>query len=1316
MRLKNLHNNGMNISFSNAPLFKALLFMLCCFSLNTSFAQDCDNLTDGGAISGNESGCNNPTFDPSIITSITPATGGSGAIEYIWMQTTGDPNSPFNTWQIILGATDESYDPEPISQTTHYGRCSRRSGCSEYIGETDFVTKTISCCNFNAAITPLATSICPNETLSLLVTAMGTNLSYFWEASGGSFDNPSAANPNYTMMMPGTYSIRVTVSSPDCTEVVETTITVANPLSVSITANNNNVGINESVLLNSSVNDANVTYNWTATSGTFNDNTLANPTYSNSTSGDHQITLTVTNANGCTATSMFTISVQTCPLTITGVATEASCTGNDGTITITPTGATGTVSYQWSLTSIGNTSTPNGLAAGTYMVTATDEASCSATTTVTINSTSGLVLSPNIQLPACPGDNNGQITVTVTGGTPDFTYSWSNGLPNANVVSNLSAGTYSLTVTDADGCQATGTYQVDNPTPLILTGSSTAPACGSANGTATVSVVGGTPNYTYLWDDAAMQTTPTASNLIAGNYGVTVTDNNGCQNSIFITIDAGMANDIILTPTVTNANCGENNGAIDLAISGGTAPFSIQWDNGIGPIPNPTGLAAGIYTVIVTDVNGCSNNISVTISEIDGISIIIVSTPISCTFANDATAVAMVAGATGVVSFSWSSNLGNNAMVTELPAGTYTVTVMDDAGCSAVESVTIDSPTLLSAQTTSNSTDCTSSIGSATVVATGGTAPYTYLWNDVNNQTSQTATNLAPGDYQVTVTDFGGCTVSSSTTISANLGLMVTISTTNLLCDGGNTGSVTANVANGTPPFNYSWNNSLPNSPMLTGLIEGIYSVTVTDATGCFGIAEAKVSSPNALVVSPFVENASCNENDGRVRLDILGGTPDFTFAWGPPLTTNTMNFATNLAPGAYEYTVTDENGCMVADVVIVGQDPDCNTSCMVTAGVITTTDPTTICAGDGIPDPITVSLSGNSGDNSRWVITDESGNILGLPISNVINLDGEGFGTCFIWNITYQEGLIGLTNGGNLTNIVGCFELTNPITVIRQDCTPVTCNVTGGVITTMDNTTICAGDGIADNISVNLTGNIGANNQWIVTDEALNILELPSSNIFNFDDAGFGTCLIWNVSYTDAISGLIIGQNVNNFTGCFSLSNSIRVIRQDCQTDPCQAFNGSVVINNPSGTNVCAKTPVNLSTTPSNPFFTYSWTATGGSFDNATSPTPIYSMMMPGTYSIIATITNGTCVTRDTTEITIIAAPEIILFATNNTCGGENTGEIMATASSGTAPYTYAWSNGSTTASITNLAADAYTLTVTDANGCTAISTATISDGTDSW
>ncbi|MEM1119378.1 MAG: SdrD B-like domain-containing protein [Bacteroidota bacterium] len=1656
-------------------------------------AQSCDNLTDGGTISGDESGCGNPTFDPAIITSVAPATGGSGTIQYMWMKTTGDPNSPFNTWDIIPGATGENYDPTPITETTYYGRCSRRAGCTEFVGETNFVVKSINCCDINASISPANTTACSGQPLMLTANGDGTGLTYAWEATGGTFNDSTLASPTYTMMMEGTYTIKVTISKDDCTETAETTVIIDNQLDVSISAATSTINTGESLALNSSVSGSNPIYAWTATGGTFSSTTVPNPTYNPSGAGNFQIYLTATDENGCSGVDTFNITVEDCSLALIGIAENVSCNStNDGSITVTPSGANGTVNYAWSLASIGNTATATGLSAGSYSVTATDGAGCTAVQNIEVETDASFTLSPNIQAPTCAGDSNGQIRISVNGGDAPFTYSWSSNLPDTNFVNNLAPSTYGLTVTDASGCQVIENYTVNSTDVIMLTVSTNDPDCGASNGSATVTASGGTPPYTYAWNDANNQTTSSATNLPSGTYQVVVTDTNGCQNTTSAIVNNATNSNIVLTTVVTNISCTNLTGSIDLTIAGGTAPYTIAWDSGIGAVEDPSGLAAGTYNVLVTDADGCSNNATATIIEENEIVLTTVVTDISCTNpagaidltiaggtapytiawdnsigavedpnglaigtynvtvtdangcmntanatisdmggsnivlttvitntscnnasgsidltiaggtapygvlwdrdiggvedpnglaagtynvtvtdangctntamatitedtnvavminktdlvcngANDGTATATATGGSGTYTYLWDSGLPPGAAQTGLSAGTYTVTATDSTGCQGTATVTILQPVSFSVAATPMVTDCTSPTGSATATPTGGMAPYTYAWNDGANQTTQTAVNLSPGTYGVTVTDTNGCSATDNVIVNDSMGLVVTLSTTDALCNGENSGTITTNVSNGTPPYNYQWNNSLPNFPGFTGLAQGTYIVTVTDANGCFGTAEAKVHGADSLIVTPVVENARCMDDDGRARLDVRGGTPPYAYAWGAPINSSN-NVVTDLATGSYEFTVTDANGCTQTDVIVVLRDTNCVDSCKVDGGIISTTDSTTICAGDGIADNITVTLTGNQGANNQWIVTSASLDILELPDSNIFNFDGAGFGTCLIWNVTHDGTISGLIVGQNAGDLTGCFDLSNSITVIREDCSVMdTCMVDGGTISTTDSTTICAGDGVADDIAVNLTGNQGANNQWIVTSESLDILELPNSNVFNFDGTGFGTCLIWNVTHDGTIGGLIVGQNAGNLTGCFDLSNSITVIRedcsmmdtcmveggtisttdstticagdgiaddititlmgsqgannqwivtsesldilelpnnntfnfdgagfgtcliwnvthdgsigglvvgqnagnltgcfdlsnsisviredcsvdtcttttpstistsdatvfcvkdgildsvkvnlsigmgdfsrfiitdtalniieistntiyefddvdfgvcliwnltyadgltgltvgenvsglsgcfslsnaitivrQDCRPDPCLGFEGSVRINNPASGIICSQANIALSTSPADTNFTYQWTASGGTFSDSTSANPTYSMMMPGTHQIFVIVTRGECVTRDTTTVTIVDGPMLALSTTDVVCQGSNDGTIMATVTGGTMPYSYTWNNSliGDTASASNLPPAFYEVVVTDANGCTATGATTIAEG----
>ncbi len=238
----------------------------------------------------------------------------------------------------------------------------------------------------------------------------------------------------------------------------------------------------------------------------------------------------------------------------------------------------------------------------------------------------------------------------------------------------------------------------------------------------------------------------------------------------------------------------------------------------------------------------------------------------------------------------------------------------------------------------------------------------------------------------------------------------------------------------------------------------------------------------------------------------------------------------------AYAY---DGEGDAVTDWI--AQDPTFGEEnfdgCDAVGGTISTEDATEICVGDGIADPINVALEGNAGENSAWVITDEAGEILGLPEGSPFDLEGAGEGVCLIWHLSFSGMISGAEVGMNANDLEGCFELSNAISVTRNA-------VAGGTISTDDPLEICAGDGIADPINVTLEGNEGDNSAWVITDEAGNILGLPAGSPFDLEGAGEGVCLIWHLSFNGDLTGAEVGNNASDLAGCFSLSNSITVVR----------------------------------------------------------------------------------------------------------------------------------------------------------------------------
>ena len=200
-------------------LFIGVLLGSSIFINPLSAQSTCDNVTDGGTIAGNETGCPNPTFDPAPILSLTPPSGGSGAIEYLWMRTTGDPNAPFNAWDIIPGAKGETYDPLPISETTHYARCSRRALCSDYNGETNIISKTVRCCTIDNV--GISASGDPCSGLVTLSTSSNAFSTYAWTSNGGTFDNPTSPTPIFSSPVAGNFTVTLTVTNSEGCESTE---------------------------------------------------------------------------------------------------------------------------------------------------------------------------------------------------------------------------------------------------------------------------------------------------------------------------------------------------------------------------------------------------------------------------------------------------------------------------------------------------------------------------------------------------------------------------------------------------------------------------------------------------------------------------------------------------------------------------------------------------------------------------------------------------------------------------------------------------------------------------------------------------------------------------------------------------------------------------------------------------------------------------------------------------------------------------------------------------------------------------------------
>lgn len=441
-----------------------------------------------------------------------------------------------------------------------------------------------------------------------------------------------------------------------------------------------------------------------------------------------------------------------------------------------------------------------------------------------------------------------------------------------------------------------------------VTVSTTSVRCnGGSDGTATATVSNGPGPYTYRWSNG--QTTATATGLVGGLYSVEVTDADGVKTmqSGTVTEPTAMASGT----SVVNVACnGYGNGITAVSVKGGVAPYTFAWFPTGGNSSIATGQMAGTYTVTIKDANLCEHKRTLVVTEPPPIVATLISTSdATCSDGNDGKASVTVSGGTPGYLYSWDSG-DIEPEATHLTAGEHTLTIEDVIGCPAALKVTIGAPPPLTYTVSQTEIACAGGKASATMTASGGTAPYSYGWS--TGETSATATNLtASGNYSGTVTDAHGCQTSRTVAITEPPALVATPASTNVLCHGGSSGTARVDASGGTAPYTYAWSTG-ETSASLNGLAIGGYSATVTDAKGCTSSANVTVSEPLALVVSAGTQkNVTCHGDDnGALSVNASGGVGTLKYDWtGNPAGDGT-NAVSGLAPGAHSVVVTDGNLC----------------------------------------------------------------------------------------------------------------------------------------------------------------------------------------------------------------------------------------------------------------------------------------------------------------------------------------------------------------------------------------------------------------------
>ena len=647
------------------------------------------------------------------------------------------------------------------------------------------------------------------------------------------------------------------------------------------------------------------------------------PTSADISTIPHQFTVTVFD-NACPnngyQTYSFNILVNS-PLMNINV-TNISCNGlTDGAITITPVNPGG-YSYLWGGNAAGQTtSSITNLGPGSYPVTIYDSLTgCSALFPNTITNPPPLSDSTFVITAACTGSNTGVAAVIASGGTPQYTYSWNTSPPTLNdTLNGVPAGVYIVTITDSRGCTITDSVNVNfssSALNITIDSVSTLTCYTDTTGIASISVSGGTPGYTYLWNTNPVQTGPTATGLSPGTYYVTVTDSVGCSSTDSATV--GSPPPIVMIGSARNASCNASDGAAFITVSGGVAPYSYVWQGFPDITDSLPNVAPGLYHVTTTDSNGCTGEQDVLVG-----SLIISSTafgiaPVGCNGDSNAIAVASASGGTAPYTYQWNTippQVGDTAY--GLTAGLYIVTITDATTCFTVDTVIIQNPPVMNVTVTPVNASCTGSgTGTATALVNGGVPPYTYQWSS-SAGTDSVETNLAPGNYSLIVTDASGCIDSSSFIILQDTTIVIVVDTAiRPTCFGGIDGAINITVTGGAGSYTYSWNNGNFITEDLTGLGAGLYNLVVTDPSGCTQSTSVQLSNPPPIAVNAGRDTAICV--GASIQLNASALAPGQTGTWsGPPgvvfSNVNDPNaIASNMPPASstLTWTVTDPGGC----------------------------------------------------------------------------------------------------------------------------------------------------------------------------------------------------------------------------------------------------------------------------------------------------------------------------------------------------------------------------------------------------------------------
>lgn len=672
--------------------------------------------------------------------------------------------------------------------------------------------------------------------------------------------------------------------------------------------------------------------------------------------------------------------------TLTSSTDSVSCFGLvDGAATVVVVGGTAPFTYSWNDPSTQTTPTASGLAGGTYDVTVTDANLCTVTETIVVPQPDTLTAQVFGTINAdCFGFSTGEASVMGMGGTEPYNYVWNDPATQITATATgLPDGSWVAQVTDANGCVATDTAVIGQPTPFAaaVTIDQAVSCFGDNDGQATVTANG--IGLTYSWDDPLLQSTATASNLPVGIWNVTVSSSQTCDTTITVTIAEPDSLVLIAVENQLVSCNGSSDGIAVVGQLGGTPGFTYLWDDSsLQTTPIASGLAAGTYNVVVTDANLCSATAQVEITQASSISIAVDIDSASCNGASDAQINAIVSGGTSGYTYEWNPGPSAGNPLTGIGAGTYSLTVTDANNCTAeLQNIIVQEPLpiVLTLAAEQDVTCNGASDGQAEISQVGGTAPYTYIWDDPTAQSTALAGGLSPGTYSVEVTDANGCTALwQNVEITEPDSLLATvIATTPITCSYSEDGTAETEVVGGTAPYDYLWNDaSGQTGSTAIGLVAGDFTITVTDANGCTAEATATVDPPAVVLNADFTVSPETGLQPMNIAVTNLseGGT---TYEWifGDGNTITTFDTA------AFEFLYAD-SGTFTLTLIAYNDVTGCSDTLVLENGIYV--EPTSFI---NVPNVITPN---GDGINDMFPIDPVQNNFFPFDIRNIYDFNGE--------------------------------------------------------------------------------------------------------------------------------------------------------------------------------------------------------------------------------------------------------------------------------------------------------------------------------------